>query len=259
MLIAGESFHFSLSSNLNSDLYCLLISGEEAFRPEYVFNPYVQRMFQSIARRAVTPDEPLSLSNTIMEMNENLLRTLLAKSKRALDAIHEKFTLRDTDKRQKITTGDTLFGNVDSAAKKPRLDENENIEEGLANGNLEDSASFEAQAAAKKKAAIRNVGTLTPVEDFRFLIEQGSPSFLEICKQMCNLILELINNSHGDALFEKAIQCLICLRENCITRLEPKIFNDLEMLIKKQTAMVDGRKDFWKKLVEGRSFKTIFV
>jgi len=208
-------------------------------------------MFQSIARRAVTPEEPLSLSNTIMEMNNTLLRSIASKSKRTLDGVHEKFALRDTDRRQQITTGDALFGNVDSSAKKPRLDENENIEEGAtAAATTDDSASFEAQAAAKKKAAIRNVGTLTPVEDFQFLIEQGSPSFTEVCKQMCNLILELINNSHGDALFEKALQCLQCLREICIKKLEPKIFNDLEILIKRQASTVDGRKDFWNKIID---------
>ncbi len=135
-------------------------------------------------------------------------------------------------------------------AKKARLDGDENNEE--APVTTEDSASFEAQAAAKKKAAIRNVGTLTPVEDFQLLIEQGSPSFTEVCKQMCNLILELINNSHGDALFEKAIQCLQCLREMCIKKLEPKIYNDLEVLIKRQASTIDGRKDFWKKIVDGR-------
>jgi hypothetical protein len=134
--------------------------------------------------------------------------------------------------------------------KKARLDENENIEE-LTTAGIDDSASFEAQAAAKKKAAIRNVGTLTPVEDFQFLIEQGSPLFSEVCKQMCNLILELINNSHGDALFEKALQCLQCLRDICIQKLEPKIYNDLEILIKKQASTIDGRKDFWNKIIDG--------
>ncbi|CAF4671881.1 unnamed protein product, partial [Rotaria sp. Silwood2] len=223
--------------------------GDEAFRPELVFNPYIQRMFQSIARRAVTPDEPLSLSNTIMEMNDTLLRSITGKSKRILNTIHEKFALRDTDRRQKITTGDALFGNVDSAAKRARLDENENIEEPTA--TTADSASFESQAAAKKKAAIRNVGTLTPVEDFKLLIEQGSPSFAEVCKQMCNIILELVHNSHGDALFEKAFQCLQCLREICINKLEPKIFNDLESLLKKQASTIDGRKDFWQKIIDG--------
>jgi hypothetical protein len=48
-----------------------------------------------------------------MEMNDTLLRSLVVKSKRTLDTIHEKFVLHNTDKRQKITTGDALFGNVD--------------------------------------------------------------------------------------------------------------------------------------------------
>jgi hypothetical protein len=48
-----------------------------------------------------------------MEMNDTLLRSVATKSKRTLDTIHEKFALRDTDRRQKITTGDALFGNVD--------------------------------------------------------------------------------------------------------------------------------------------------
>jgi hypothetical protein len=68
---------------------------------------------------------------------------------------------------------------------------------------------------------------------------------------MCTLILELMNNSHGDSLFEKALQCLQCLRDVCIDKLEPKIFNDLEGVIKKQASAIDGRKDFWKKIVDG--------
>jgi len=225
--------------------------GDEAFRPEIVFNPYIQRMFQSIARRAVAPDEPLSLSNSILEMNERIIQSLTSRNKRILEQIGEKFVLRDTDRRQKITTGDALFGNTENGLKKARLeDEEANAADETTTTTTEDSASFEAQAAAKKKAAIRNVGTLTPVEDFRLLIEQGSPSLAEVCKQMATLILELVNNSHGDALFEKALQCLQCLREICVQKLEPKIFNDLENLLKRQAATIDGRKDFWKKLVE---------
>jgi hypothetical protein len=68
---------------------------------------------------------------------------------------------------------------------------------------------------------------------------------------MSILILELINNSRGDTLFDKALQCIQCLREICIKKLEPKIFNDLQNLIKKQTTNIDGRKDFWKKIVDG--------
>jgi hypothetical protein len=48
-----------------------------------------------------------------MEMNETLVRSVAAKSKRTIDTIHEQFVLRDTNRRQKITTGDALFGNGD--------------------------------------------------------------------------------------------------------------------------------------------------
>jgi ATP-dependent DNA helicase 2 subunit 2 len=141
------------------------------------------------------------------------------------------------------------LNDLNSSAKKARFDEMENPE-GLTTDST--TSSFEAQTAAKKKAAIRTIGTITPVEDFKILIEQGSPSFTDVCKQMSTIILELINNSRGDSLFEKALQCLQTLREICIQKLEPKIFNDLQNLIKKQATNIDGRKDFWKKIVDGR-------
>lgn len=61
----------------------------------------------------MTPEEPLSLSNTVMEMNDELIRTIATRSKRTLDHAQEQFTLRETGRRQKITTGDALFGNAD--------------------------------------------------------------------------------------------------------------------------------------------------
>lgn len=48
-----------------------------------------------------------------MEMNDILLRSITNKSKRIMNIINEKFSLRNTDRRQKITTGDALFGNTE--------------------------------------------------------------------------------------------------------------------------------------------------
>lgn len=48
-----------------------------------------------------------------MEMNDALIQSIAAKSKRALDDVHEQFTVRDTERRKKMATGDQLFGNVD--------------------------------------------------------------------------------------------------------------------------------------------------
>jgi hypothetical protein len=48
-----------------------------------------------------------------MEMNDTLIRSIATKSKRTLDTVQQEFVLRDTERRQKITTGDALFGNAD--------------------------------------------------------------------------------------------------------------------------------------------------
>lgn len=48
-----------------------------------------------------------------MEMNDELIRSIATRSKRTLDHAQEQFTLRETGRRQKITTGDALFGNAD--------------------------------------------------------------------------------------------------------------------------------------------------
>jgi hypothetical protein len=48
-----------------------------------------------------------------MEMNDALIRSIATRSKRTLDKVQEEFALRDTERRQKIKTGDALFGNVD--------------------------------------------------------------------------------------------------------------------------------------------------
>lgn len=182
-----------------------------------------------------------------MEMNEPLIQSISTRSKRTIDALKEQYSLRDTGKKQKITTGDALFGQ-DNLSKKSQLDDE--TSDMTRDDQPIELNSFEAQAAAEKKATLKSIGTVTPVEDFYTLIEQGTISLSDICKQMAKLIVDFIENSRGEALFEKAILCLKSLRDVCMKKLEAKIFNDLLTLIKRQSTEIDGRKDFWKKIVE---------
>ena len=48
-----------------------------------------------------------------MEMSDELIQSIARKNKRSLDAVQSQFTIRDTGKRQKITTGGDLFGSGD--------------------------------------------------------------------------------------------------------------------------------------------------
>ena len=55
----------------------------------------------------------------------------------------------------------------------------------------------------------------------------------------------------GDALCDKALPCMECLHQTCIQKLEPKLLNGWQIWIGRRAANADGRKDFWKKIVEG--------
>ena len=51
---------------------------------------------------------------------------------------------------------------------------------------------------------------------------------------------------------DKVLQCVECLRQVHIEKLEPSLLNDLQISIKRRVANTDGRKDFRMKIVDGR-------
>ena len=53
----------------------------------------------------------------------------------------------------------------------------------------------------------------------------------------------------GDPLLDKILQCIECLHQACIPKLEHKLFNGLQILIRRRAANADGRKDFWMAIV----------
>ncbi|CAF0990776.1 unnamed protein product [Didymodactylos carnosus] len=217
---------------------------DEALKPELIFNPYIQRMFQSIARRAVQPDEPLSFSNTILENYEQSCRNVAVNSRKTLEQLNKQFLLKVTERKAKMTTGEALFGTDD--VKKPVGDEKENI---VTNDGLEsDKVNMEAMAT-KKKLTIKQIGSVTPMEDFKTIIESQSLPFEEACRQLRDQITDLIQNSFGDAFYLKALACLIGLRETCIQKLEPNVYNDFIRNLKKWLQTI-ARKDFWDKIVQ---------
>jgi hypothetical protein len=176
-----------------------------------------------------------------MDMNEQLIQTMSVRSKRTFDQLQAQFPLRDTEKRKKITTGATLFGSAtdEGQIEEPSIDEH--------------SSSFEAQAAAQRRTTIRTIGTITPIEDFKALLQQDRAAVISIFQQMAKLIMEFVHHSHGDTMFDKAIQCLLAYREAAASTLEPKAFNDFLISVKKQSSNPDGPNDFWQRILHGKS------
>ena len=86
------------------------------------------------------------------------------------------------------------------------------------------------------RAAVTQVGTTTPVEDFNALIADNQP-FASVAQQLESVILKLLRASFGSSTYEKICDCLEVYRSCClVTKKQPNLYNDflqeLKMILK---------------------------
>jgi len=188
-----------------------------------------------------------------MESYEQSCRPIALKSRKMFEDVSSLFSLKDTDRKTKLTTGESLFGTDD--AKKPRLHEKENIEQtdaSAATAGAGDSDAITTAASSettKKKITVQHVGTVSPVEDFKQIVEHQIQTFDMACNELRDQISQFILNSYGDSLYTKALSCLLALREACITKLEPNIYNQFLKKLKEWLPLVI-KTTFWDKIKE---------
>ncbi len=99
---------------------------------------------------------------------------------------------------------------------------------------------------AGASAAIAEVGTTTPADDFRALLRDGTPLVtgtkmipkvvskrliaffyrFTVAQQLEQVVLRMLNTSFGRQLFDKICSCLEAYREVCIECDNPELYND---------------------------------
>jgi ATP-dependent DNA helicase 2 subunit 2 len=210
---------------------------EELYDPHTTFNPYIQRMFQSIAQRATNPSAELP------DFEQHITSTHLARigekvrnetTLNLLKRCAEEFTLKPLEVK-KSKNEESLFEKKDE-----KKDDNEENAELKAN----DEKNFDMDELLSSKSnvsRIKKVGTSTPVADFKVLAEQIIASsttssssvendFEELCLQIQVLIKEFFNESLVQLSFddemngnmtvysfqEKAFECIKIHREYAI-------------------------------------------
>lgn len=209
---------------------------EELYDPHTVFNPYIQRMFQSIALRATQPEAEIPdfdrhlTSANLIEMEKKI------KTEKTLDILKrcaEQFPTKVLTKKIK-KNDESIF------ADEKTKEEEEKQENKVNNMNLDEILSI----GETKTNQVKRVGTITPVDDFRLLAERAcvkneddnSPDFEDICLQIQMLIKDLINeslmqldenetSSAADKLQEKTAECIRIQREYCVRLNMPGTYN----------------------------------
>lgn len=202
---------------------------EELYDPHTTFNPFIQRMFQSIALRATRPDAEIADFDhnlTSVHSTEIERRVKSDKVKELLKRCAEEFPTKVLTKKLKKQE-ENIF------ADKSKLD-NDSVKEeqsDAANANLGLDEMLNSDDS--KLSRVKRIGTITPVDDFKLLAERicsSSSSVQEndledLCMQMQALVKDFLNESmnqddetsvSNSKLQEKAADCIRIQREYCL-------------------------------------------
>ena len=172
-----------------------------------VMDPSTQYLFQSLSFRARNPGRVLPAPG------DHILNSLMSEQQAEIDRcsapvlerIKEKFSTKINEK---------------ALNKRKRSD------------NDEDETAKRARTAQDD---VTEVGTVTPVEDFRFLLSHtvsNNTTFATVSHQLESVIINLLNSTFAASINNKVLACLTVYREECISRRSPQLYNEFMKKVK---------------------------
>ncbi|KAL5493773.1 hypothetical protein EMCRGX_G014997 [Ephydatia muelleri] len=213
----------------------------EALQPKLIPNPVIQRTFQCIQHRALHPGDPLP------ELQPHLARlvqpseALLRQCSDSLQRIKDLFPITKVEKKADQNSAANVWRmsgpelDLETEAplsKKPRVE------------------GEEFSMASLAKGDVTQVGTVDPVEDYRKLMRQDSNNFIDVSKQLQNVVFKLVKESFGDTYYDKALSCVTALREESIKHAGADVFNKFLRDLKEET-IGTRYAPFWDRVTKG--------
>jgi hypothetical protein len=212
---------------------------EEPYDPHLTFNPYIQRMFQSIALRATDPGSDLPdfenhITNThLVKIGEKVRND---STNNVIKRMCTEFPLKVNAKKLK-TADESLF------EKKKDSDENKENEAIKNNGATTSLELNDLLSSTTSLVKVKKIGTTNSVQDFRQLadklnVDLNGDELQELCIQIQALVKDFFkewlqqsnpDDATADAtveLFqEKSADCVAIQREYCIRFGQFEFFN----------------------------------
>ncbi|XP_019189359.1 PREDICTED: ATP-dependent DNA helicase 2 subunit KU80 [Ipomoea nil] len=175
---------------------------QEALLPEFTPNPVLQRYYHYLEMKSKHHDAAVPPLDEILRRITDPDPELLSQNKTVVDEFRRCFELKDNPKMKK---------------SRKRL-----IRE-------KPTGSDEEGERASTKVKSEKIGNINPVQDFEDMISRrDSPEWVnKAIQEMKNKIFYLVENSLEGDTYQKALECLVALRNGCIVEQEPKQFNDL--------------------------------
>ena len=181
-------------------------------------NPNTQYLFQSLSFRARNPGRVLP------PVQQHILETL---------------EICEEDRTEIERCSNQVFEEIRKIFKTKINEKELNKRKRSEAANGDDGA----KRARSDDSDVTEVGTVTPVEDFRFLLSHtvsNNTTFHTVSQQLETVILNLLNSPFGAAMSSKIVSCLSAYREECVARSVPHLYN--EFLKKLKSEMGDESK-----------------
>lgn len=219
------------------DLTCQEEDDEEVLAPVGVLNPQLQHYFNTLTHRALHPNDPIPPPAThVLNILETPMSVCEARDKVA-SSLKTLFPTKKIVKAKRDSKD--LFASTDGKSnKKAKKDGNETM-----------------SASDLTRSLVTHVTTATPVKDFLALLGGEAPDFNLICKQLADVVLQLIDGlgsggGSNAAMMTKVIDCLTTFRQESCS-IDPSTYNKFLSSLKEVVTSM-SLSDLWDHVKESR-------
>ena len=216
--------HFIDSLDLEQD-------GEEEIKPSETYNPMLQYFYKCLEHKALEQDE--DKKNELPNIDEEKIKYMIPNKKlfennKYVSFLPKVFPIQEKDKiedkRKRVFWKDVITNEFEDKLTQKRIEEKLN---------------------AKKPESKKTISAITPIEDFREMIDNKNEDLaVQAMTLMSDIIDKLIRESFKGSYYIKAIECIKAYRDAANDEDEVDLFNnflnDLKEKFPKEQYM-----DFW--------------
>lgn len=227
----------------------MMLEGEpgsdvDLLRTEEMMNPAYQYFYQCLRARALQPGRVLSPPDNHVT---DLLRLPPAVEKGMVEMEEKLKKIFPTKKVEKFKKGgkrtaEDVFGKdvtVNSDSDNNKKSKSDDLE----SGDLELGSG----------STVTEVGTVTPVEDFRHLLSTSVTSRVNldmVAQQLENVMMRMLASAFGSDVNTKVVRCLTAYREEVVTRQRPELYNNFIKRVKEAVMGSKGDSKLWLEVAE---------
>ena len=205
--------------------------GEEEIKPSETYNPMLQYFYKCLEHKALEQDE--NKKDELPKIDEESIKYMIPNKKlfennKYVSFLPKVFPIQEKDKvdekKKRVFWKDVITNEFEDRLTQQRIEEKLN---------------------AKKPESKKTISAITPIEDFREMIDNKNEDLAERAMElMSDMIRKLIRESFKGSYYIKAIECIKAFRDAANDEDEVDLFNtflnDLKEKFPKEQYM-----DFW--------------